>query len=201
MNFSRILKLGIVLIALAPLVARAGEPRLATKLGKDSTIFKLAIDSKKPPKVGSSFKVRIHVTPHGDWHVYSSKMSSDGGLTPLTLQLPTDLAEFFEITKIEETGDIHTGFDSNFMAVTMAHYSPYDIIATVKVLKKAPDEVPFYLLLHYQTCNEYMCMPPRTFAVPMTIIGDQPIKLMIAQNIRPGKVASRHKLAAGSQTQ
>ena len=88
------------------------------------------------PKVGKTFNVRIHVKPGGDWHVYSSKMASEGGLTPLTLQLPTDLDEFFEITKLEETGDLHTGFDSNFMAVTMAHYTPYDIIATVKVKRK-----------------------------------------------------------------
>jgi len=180
MVFQRILAL-VLLLVITPVLARAGEPRLATKLGKDSTIFTLSLDGKTAPQVGKTFNVRIHVKPGGDWHVYSSKMPSEGGLTPLTLQLPADLEEFFEIIKLDETGDLHTGFDSNFMAVTMAHYTPYDIIATIKVKKKAPAEIPFYLLLHYQTCNEFMCMPPRTFAVPMTVIGDQPLKLKIAQ--------------------
>jgi hypothetical protein len=195
MVFQRNLAL-VFLLVLAPILARAGEPRLATKLGKDSTIFTLALDGKAMPKVGKTFNVRIHVKPGGDWHVYSSKMASEGGLTPLTLQLPADLDEFFEITKLEETGDLHTGFDSNFMAVTMAHYTPYDIVATVKVKKKAPAEIPFYVLLHYQTCNEFMCMPPRTFAVPMTVIGDQPLKLKIAQS----KVSLSNHLALGNKS-
>ncbi|SRR5579883_274522 len=158
-----------------------GEPRLANKLGRDSTIFSMSLMPKQMPKVGKTFKVKIHVTPHGDWHVYSSKMKNEEGLTPLTLQVPPQLEDFFEIEKIEETGNLHTAYDSNFMTVTMAHYSPYDIIVTMKVKKKSEGVVPFYLYLHYQTCNETMCMPPRTFAVPMTVIGEQPLKVKIAE--------------------
>ena len=160
-------------------------PRLATKLGLDSTIFSMDIGPGQTPKAGSSFKVKIHVKPGGDWHVYSAKMSSEGGLTPLTIAVPEEISEYFKIDGIEETGDIRTGYDSNFMATTMAHYTPYDITVTITVLKKSADQVPFYLFLHYQTCNETMCMPPRTFAVPMTVIGQQPLKLTIAQVVFP----------------
>jgi len=173
------------------------EPRLATKLGLDSTIFKMDIGPDQTPKAGGTFKVNIHVTPHGDWHVYSAKMSSEGGLTPLTIAVPAEISEYFKITALEETGDIRTGFDSNFMATTMAHYTPYDITVTVTVLKKSADQVPFFLFLHYQTCNETMCMPPRTFAVPMTVIGQQPLKLKIAliPKSKPGyELAFRDKL-------
>ncbi len=160
--------------------AQFNKANLATKLGMDSTIFTMKLDTKKDPKPGQSFKLTIHVTPGREWHVYSSKMSSDGGLTPLMLKVPPELSQYFEITKVEESGNMHTSYDSNFMAVTMAHYTPFDVIATVKVLKKSDGEIPFYLLVHYQTCTETMCMPPRTFAVPMTIIGQEPIKLNIA---------------------
>lgn len=150
----------------------------------DSTIFTMKLDVKKAPKPGQSFKVTIHVQPGNDWHVYSSKMSSDGGLTPLTLKVPSELSQYFEITHIEETGKMHTSYDSNFMAVTMAHYTPFDLVITVKALKKMDEALPFYLLVHYQTCTETMCMPPRTFTVPMTIIGQPEIKLQIAEAIR-----------------
>lgn len=161
--------------------AQFNKANLATKLGLDSTIFTMQLDAKHPPKPGQTFKVTIHVAPGGDWHVYSSKMSSDGGLTPLMLKVPAEISQYFEIKKITETGTLRTSYDSNFMSVTMAHYTPFDVIATVKVLKKAATEVPFYLLVHYQTCTESMCMPPRTFAVPMTVLGQEPFKLRIAQ--------------------
>jgi hypothetical protein len=190
--------LTITLLAAVSNAAKAGnEPRLATKLGLDSTIFSMEIGPDQTPKAGGTFKVKIHVTPHGDWHVYSAKMSSEGGLTPLTIAVPPDIADYFKIAGIEETGDIRTGYDSNFMATTMAHYTPYDIVVTVTVLKKSADKIPFYLFLHYQTCNETMCMPPRTFAVPMTVIGQQPLKLTIAQVVT-NKDASKSICVVGA---
>jgi hypothetical protein len=159
---------------------RANGPRVEHKLGGDSTVFSMTLDPKQPPKVGKTFQVTIHVSPGRDWHVYSAKMSTDGGLVPLTLSLPPELADCFDIEKLEETGDIRTAYDSNFDAVTMAHFTPYDVIATIKVKKKPNPDSAFYLLLHFQTCNETMCMPPRTFEVPMTFLGQPPIKLHIA---------------------
>ncbi|HET6402040.1 MAG TPA: hypothetical protein VFH95_11665 [Candidatus Kapabacteria bacterium] len=161
--------------------AQFGHPRIETRLAADSTIFTMKLDANHPLKPGKTFQVRIHVKPGRIWHVYSSKMSSDGGLTPLTVHVPPELSGYFEITKVAENGVIRTAYDSNFMTVTMAHYKPFDVIATIKVLKKAEKEIPFYLYVHFQTCNETMCMPPRTFAVPMSVLGEKPFKLRIAQ--------------------
>ncbi|GEM_PF-1867101 len=158
-----------------------GGPRIEKKLGLDSTVFTMTFLGKQPVKEGKTFQVRIHVSPGKDWHVYSSKMSGEEGLTPLTLVLPEELSSYFSIESLKETGKLTTGYDSNFMTVTMAHYAPFDIIATIKVTKKADSPLPFYLLLHFQTCNEYMCMPPRTFAIPMTFLGQAPITLRIAE--------------------
>jgi hypothetical protein len=159
---------------------RANGPRVERKLGGDSTIFSMTLAPNEQPKVGGAFHVIIHVTPGHDWHVYSSKMSTDGGLVPLTLTVPPELTEFYEVEGTEENGDIKTAYDSNFDAVTMAHFTPYDLTATIKVKKKPNPDSAFYLLLHFQTCNENMCMPPRTFEVPMTFLGQAPIMLHIA---------------------
>ncbi len=179
----------IVTATLLFLVASAGSvcasgPRIEKKLGGDSTIFSMSLGSKEHPKAGGSFQVVIHVTPGRDWHVYSTKMSTDGGLVPLTLTVPPELADYFEVEKLDEIGDIKTAYDSNFMTVTMAHFTPYDVIATIKVKKKPAVDTPFSLLLHFQTCNETMCMPPRTFEIPMTFLGQPPIKLHIASILK-----------------
>jgi hypothetical protein len=167
---------------------RANGPRVEHKLGGDSTVFSMTLDTKLHPKVGKTFQVTIHVSPGRDWHVYSSKMSTDGGLVPLTITMPPELADYFDVEKLEETGDIKTAYDSNFDAVTMAHFTPYDVIATIKVKKKPNPDSAFYLLLHFQTCNETMCMPPRTFEVPMTFLGQPPIKLHIASVLKRTKL-------------
>ena len=161
--------------------AQFGHPRIETRLAADSTIFTMSANTSRPLKPGKTFQVKIHVKPGRIWHVYSSKMSSDGGLTPLTIHVPPELSGYFEIAKIAEAGVIRTSYDSNFMTVTMAHYKPFDLTVTLKVLKKADQEIPFYLYVHFQTCNETMCMPPRTFAVPMTALGLKPLKLRIAE--------------------
>ena len=165
--------------------AQFGHPRIEKRLAADSTIFTMTVKANHPLKPGKTFQVKIHVQPGRVWHVYSSKMSSDGGLTPLTIHVPPELSGYFEIAKIAEAGVIRTSYDSNFMTVTMAHYKPFDLTVTLRVLKKSETEIPFYLYVHFQTCNETMCMPPRTFAVPMTVLGEKPLMLRIAQALEP----------------
>jgi thiol:disulfide interchange protein len=159
----------------------AGPVRLEKKLGQDSTILTLKIADAKKIKAGGTFEVRIHANFHAPWHIYSSAMSADGGLVPLTVALPEAIAPYFKIQSLKETGTTTNLFDSNFQTLTMAHYSPYDIIATVKVLKHAADKVPFSLIVHYQTCNESQCLQPRSFEVPMTVLGQKPIDVLIAE--------------------
>ena len=163
---------------------RASGPRIEHKLGGDSTVFSMTLGPKEKPKVGKSFQITMHVTPGHDWHVYSSKMSTEGGLVPLTLTVPPELSEYFEVEKVEETGEIKTAYDSNFMAVTMAHFTPFDVTVTIKVKKMPKEEDSFYVWVHFQTCTETMCMPPRTFEVPMTFMGQPPIKLRVAGVIK-----------------
>jgi Disulphide bond corrector protein DsbC len=180
-------------VTLFLIIAQAGSlhangPRIEHKLGGDSTIFSMELGPKQHPKAGGTFQVIVHVTPGHDWHVYSTNMSTDGGLVPLTLAIPPELADYFEVEKLDEIGDIKTAFDSNFMTVTMAHFTPYDVIATIKVKKKPNPDSAFYLLLHFQTCNETMCMPPRTFEVPMTFLGQPAIKLHFAGVMKQTKL-------------
>ncbi len=168
--------------------SRATDPKLSLRFGVDSTMFVLQLDPNEKPKCGSTFHATIHVTPGPVWHIWSASMSADGGLTPLKLKLPETIQKYFEIVSIKEVGKLTLGFDSSFMTDTKAHFGKYDIIATIKVRDNAPAPVPFSIYVYFQTCNEVLCLPPRTFAVPMTFAGQKPIELTIA----PGTADTTH---------
>lgn len=162
--------------------ARAADPKLATRIYGDSTIFTLNVDSKQVHKVGTTFEVTMHVHPGTGWHVYSADMSSEGGLLPLKIAIPSEISKYFELVTYREEGPVVVAYDSAFDVSTRAHDRPYDIIVKVSVLAAAPAAVPFYLYVNYQTCNESTCQPPRWYQVPMTMLGGKPLEVMLATN-------------------
>lgn len=168
--------------------SRANDPKLATKFGKDSTLFSMQLDPHQKITCGKTFQATIHVTTGSVWHIWSASMSSEGGLSPLHIKLPEAIQKYFEIVAIKEVGKITLGYDSSFMTETKAHFGKYDIRATIKVRDNAPAPVPFEIYVYFQTCNEVMCLPPRTFAVPMLFAGQKPVDLTIA----PGKADTTH---------
>jgi hypothetical protein len=170
----------ILLLLVLSGAARANDPKLSTKLLKDSTNFTMSVDASQPHKVGSTFEVDIHVKPHVDWHVWSHDMSADGGLLPLNVVIPEALSKYFKIVGIRETGEVRQAYDSAFEIATRAHYSEYDVQVIVKVLEASPTPTPFYVYVNYQTCNEIFCLPPAWFQVPMTVRGEKPVDLSLA---------------------
>ncbi|MDP4198585.1 MAG: cytochrome c biogenesis protein CcdA [Bacteroidota bacterium] len=167
----------------AALTSRATDPkRIEPKLHMDSAIFKMKLEPKAHPQAGKTFQVRIHVDLRHPYHIWSSYMSDEGGLIPLSLQVPDAISKYFEIVgKLTETGKIIPKYDSGFEMVTKAHHTPFDVIATIKVKANSKDPVPFSLFLKYQTCNETQCLPPAVYVVPMDILGEKPLMLTIAE--------------------
>jgi thiol:disulfide interchange protein len=159
------------------------EPRIEKHLSDDSTIFTLKLEPNQNPTAGKEFKIRIHVAADPAWHIYSSQMSPESGSTPLSISIPDDIADFFQITNLTETGKVKTWFDSSFMSVVKAHFAPFDVIASIKVRKNSATPIPFHIYLHFQTCDSSMCQLPRWFEVPMPILGEKPIQLTIAYGI------------------
>lgn len=170
----------MALIFSADFVVRGKPLRLETKLSGDSTLFSLKLEPGSIPTAGKSFDVRLHVNVRKGWRVYSSEMSTEGGSTPMQLSIPADISDLFVIRSIRETGKIRTWYDSNFMAVEKAHYSPFDAIVTILVKKNSTIPIPFRLLVYFQTCDSNMCQLARWFEVPMPILGAKPLMLTIA---------------------
>jgi len=186
-KFATVYSIGILVAAFVLSVptgdthAQRKPARIETQLRADSTLFSLQLEPGTKPTAGKTFKARIHVKPGNGWHVWSARLSTEGGLVPLTLHIPDELSKYFTIMSIKEIGDAHVGYDSSFEAETIGYTTPFDIIATIKVRDNAAAPLPFSLLVNFQTCNETMCMPPRIYAVPMTILGEKPIDLTITK--------------------
>ncbi|SRR5579883_382983 len=171
----------ILLLNIVASPAHAKDPKnISTKLGPDSTHFTLSVPNKHVLHRGETFNAVIHITPGKGWRIWSSKMSDEGGLIPLKVMVPDSLAKYFALKSFRETGDIVTSYDSNFYFAPVAHLTPFDVIATIKVKHRSPIALPFSLLVLFQTVDSQYCMPPRTFAVPMTVIAQKPVMLRLA---------------------
>ncbi len=65
-------------------ISFAKPVRLETKFSTDSTTFTVKVEPGQVPTAGKSFNVLVHVNFKYPWHVYSSRMSDEGGSTPLS---------------------------------------------------------------------------------------------------------------------
>ncbi len=184
---------------IAPCRAGSKPPRIEKKLGPDSTILTLRLDTKTHPKSGGTFKVYLHVNPGRDFHIYGSHLAQDCCEAPLSVSLPPQLASFFEITAIRELGTLVTRYDSCFQQPTPAYYNPFDVVATVRVKGSSDAPIPFYLLVRFMTLTTSQCMPPRTFVVPMEVLGEKPIDLKIAHG-KPVGTKRAEKLKASERS-
>lgn len=154
--------------------------RLETKLEQDSTVFTITISRQKSLRSGKIFTAVIHVSLRPGWHIFSAESSSDCECGPVELAIPPEIASDFELVKFRESGNIRSWFDTNFQDTIKAHYTPFDVIAKIRVLRKLHGYLPFGLRLRYMAADSQYCMPPRWFEVPMTVLGKKPLKLHIA---------------------
>ncbi len=190
----------IFIFVLTNLAYGQGKVRLASKLGNDSTLFTLSVDSKQKIEQGKTFEARIKVKQNG-WHLYSSKMSPDVGPTPLTITIPPQLSKTYKLVSIKEKGKVEEKFDENFGGVTKAIYGPIDVTLTLKVSQDAKiGKAPLELYLEYTSCSESICMPPRTFAIPMKFLGQQDVFLTIAEGTVDSTVTTTDTTAIDTVT-
>ena len=180
-NIVGLVALGFVLSYAVTGFAKDPLHRIDTLIRDDSTIFRLKLAKGAVPTAGKTFQAILSVKPGKNWHVWSSKMSPEGGLVPLSMIIPPELTKYFQIVRLEETGKIVLGYDTNYQSVTKAHHTPFDVIATIKVKDNSSAPVPFYVYVNFVTCNEENCKPDRTFAVPMVALHDKPLTVTITQ--------------------
>ncbi len=173
-----------MMLLMAAQVGYAKEPRLESRLRQDSTIFTAKLVKGHVKKVGETFEVKIHVGLRSPWHIYSSTMLDGEGFIPISVGIPDSLKRYFEIVNVKELSNPRTWFDSSFWASIKANFEPFDIVITVRVTQEPRSRLPFHVYVKYQAADGTVAMPPHTFDVPMTFLGQPPIKLKIASQMK-----------------
>jgi thiol:disulfide interchange protein DsbD len=173
---------------------------LYTKLLNDSSIFTIKLDPKESYFPGKTFTAHVHVHHANHWHLYSSTMSPDAGPTPLRMAIPDDMSDKYTLVGLKEWGKKTSVFDSNFSATTISYYGDFDIDAQIKIKKGvAVGTSDFGLQTSYMTCSESTCLPSRTYAIPMTFLGQKPVTLKIVETPKDSLKALNADTAKESQ--
>lgn len=152
------------------------KKKLAQKLSSDSSIFTMVVAPDAKLETGKTFDVKIKIRPNKDWHLYSAKMSPDVGPVPITFSIPPELSKIYSIVGVKENAKPVSKLDENFGGETKSIYGAFEEIVKVKVLQNAPlGKTPLKLYIEYTTCSESLCLPPRTFEIPMNFLGQKDV--------------------------
>ncbi len=177
------------------------KPSLSTKLIQDSSIFTLSLDKKQVYYPGRTFVAKIHVRHSKGWHLYSSMMSPDAGPSPLSVTVPDELDPYYSIVSLKESGKLTSNLDSNFNAITKAYYGDFDLNVSVRIKKQVkPGSQAFGLVVRYMTCSENLCLPGRSFAVPMTFLGQPDVSLAIVETPKDSAVGTAESVDSAQRT-
>ena len=116
--------------------------------------------SKKTYKKGELFTLQLKAQIEDGWHLYALEEIPNGP-RPTRISLPDDqaftlageIAQPMPISKFDENFGVETQFYEE--AVTFS--VPLKIAATAK-----PGGTKLRLQVRYQTCNDTLCLPPKT---------------------------------------
>ena len=148
---SRLLSLTALLFLLLTTAAGAGTPL--------PVHFKASV-SPSPSHAGEMVTVTVRATVDAGWHLYSVVPAATGPATTEIVSLPggTPVGPTTEDAPIQK-------FDANFQTQVAYHEGAATFQRRFR-LTKAPVKS---VTLHYQTCNDHVCLPPTDVTLPVSL--------------------------------
>ena len=140
---------------------------LALSAAPDPVAWKLAAGPSKPVKPGAPFTVKVAAAIQEGWHMYGLKPMADGPI-PTRIWLPE--GQPFQLAGRIQAPPAQTMQDPSFgMEVELYEGEP-----TFTLPVKAGTATGARTLVvnaSYQSCNDKMCLPPKTIKVeiPVTV--------------------------------
>lgn len=151
------------LFALGAICVRAQEEINPVK-------WSLAVEETlKPPNKGDVFNVVLKAEIEKGWHLYALEKTEGG---PIATRIFLADETLFELGKIEAPKPLE--FDDTSFGVTTKFYEDsVKFILPIKILGKVDSATAkLQLKVRYQTCNDEMCLPPKTVLI-QSGFGDQ----------------------------
>ena len=140
------------------------------QIPKEPIKWSAAIESGgKPLKAGERFALQLTARIEEGWHLYSTHQV-EGGPIPTRIALPAD--QPFEMAGTIESSEPETAFDPNFNLMTEFYENEASFAVPVRVTAvAAPGKAEVRVTVSFQTCNDEVCLPPRTvrLTVPLEL--------------------------------
>jgi DsbC/DsbD-like thiol-disulfide interchange protein len=146
-----------LLWALLLAVALAGAPP------PDPVVWRIASTPAKPVKPGARFAVKLVARIQDGWHLYGMRPLPDGPV-PTRIQLPE--GQPFVLTGSIQAPEPQTLHDPGFNMEVELYEGEAAFTLPVRVAASTP--AGFHKLVisaSYQTCNNTICLPPKTVTV------------------------------------
>ena len=126
-----------------------------------------AIMPEKPLQPGDTFKVELLASIEAGWHLYSTDQT-EGGPIPTRISLPPD--QPFKLAGAIESSEPKTAMDPNFNLMTEYYEEQAAFWIPVKVAADAAaGKSQFRVQVSYQTCNDQLCLPPKTVKLALEV--------------------------------
>jgi thiol:disulfide interchange protein DsbD len=136
-------------------------------------VWSLERENTKPLKPGSSFTMLVKAEIEFGWHLYAINQPPGG---PIATEVNLVAAPPFASGGSLETEEPIEGFDPNFNLVT-EYYDDHTVFRVpVRITPTAKDgQYPLTIIVRYQSCNDTLCIPPRSQALKTALIVGNPV--------------------------
>ncbi len=150
-------------LALLIAFAAAAPPAVAQAHNPVAWTVKSAPHSSVKP--GSKFTVAVTATVESGWHLYAME-EPDGG--PIATQVGLAEGDPADLLHVSASKP-QTLHDNSFNLDTPVYLSTAEFTLHVQAAA-SPSAKPLHILVRYQSCNNNMCLPPRTSTIEVPFL-------------------------------
>lgn len=142
-------------------------------------VWSLERENAQPLKAGSSFTMLVKAEIEFGWHLYAINQPPGG---PIATEVNLAAAPPFTSGGPLETEKPIEGFDPNFNLVTEYYDDQTVFRVPVRIAPTAKDgRYTLVINVRYQSCNDTLCIPPRSLALKTTlVVGNPAVTPMLA---------------------
>ncbi|MGC2656955.1 MAG: protein-disulfide reductase DsbD N-terminal domain-containing protein [Bryobacteraceae bacterium] len=132
-------------------------------LGAENPVsWSIANSPKKPVRAGTSFALHLQAQIQSGWHLYSIDQDSGG---PVATEISAAGNPNFQLGAIKGPKPIQL-FDPNFNQRVGFYVDKAEFTVPVQVSPSGTaGSQTLPLQIRYQSCNDKMCLPPKTIKV------------------------------------
>jgi len=144
----------------------------AGALPQNPVVWSIERAETTPLKPGATFTVLVKAEIEFGWHLYGTTQPSGG---PIATQVwLADGAPFSQAGTLGAETTLE-GFDPNFNIVTQ-YYDDHTVFRVPVRIAAGAKEGRYTLTVNarYQSCNDTLCIPPRTQALPLAVVVGNP---------------------------